>query len=333
MIALNRIAIKSGIGVSEMQRLVSRLNSELYNAANGSKESAAKFKALGLSVRDLVAMDPASQLQAVARAALETGIPLQTLTELFGERLGPRAMVALKDIAENGLPAVNRALGEQADALEALGSKWTGYWDEAKAGGLAFLEWLGNAHETITDWLGGLISGPSEAQKKEMQEVKRQLAAGEITRTEFLKKSIGVAGRALADPSEKVSQGRAGRESEITERRTQRDAERQETASQMVKMFDETQQKLRDSINAEYDKKIAAIDAREFKSTGRNIRSDSMAAVGGFVGGSRAGVGAADKQLQLMIEAKRRDEERLKLDRQRTEDLARVADATTGGAM
>ena len=57
-----------------------------------------------------------------------------------------------------------------------------------------------------------------------------------------------------------------------------------------------------------------------------------MAAVGGMVGVSRRGVGAADKQLQLMVEQKRRDEESARLERQRTEDIARIADASERGS-
>jgi hypothetical protein len=50
------------------------------------------------------------------------------------------------------------------------------------------------------------------------------------------------------------------------------------------------------------------------------------------IGVSLRGVGAADKQLQLMVEQKRRDEESVKLERQRTEDIARIADASERGS-
>jgi hypothetical protein len=330
MIALNRVAIQSGLEVNDMQRIVARLQSELYNAANGSKEARKKFEALNLSVRDLVGMDPAAQLRAVARAALDVGIPLQTLTELFGERLGPRAMVALRDIAENGLPAVDRALGEQADKLEALGSRWAKYWDEAKTHTLKFVNWLGEKHEVMTDWLAGMWEGVSE---------------------EGLKKHGNWAG--FKGGAQAVREGKEQRAKRLEDTRAQRDQERKDTASQLVKMFDQSNkpgvagadaagqveawkadQKLQarlQGINERFDTAISRLMEAPMNLTGRDIRRDSMASVGGLVGSSRVGVAVADKILQKAIETNRRDEERLRLERERTEDARRAADALSGG--
>jgi len=304
MIALNRIAIKSGIGVNEMQRLVSRLQSELYNAAGGSKEAAKKFEALGLSVRDLAGMDPAAQLQAVARAALDTGIPLQTLTDLFGERLGPRAMVALREIADEGLPAVSKAMGDTIDQVELFGSRWAETMDVAKQ---KTAEW-GNAVISYIQDIAAFWGG---------------FSAIKGTISERMEEGSAATGRA-----------RQEREDALSARQSQREKERKDTAEQMVRIFDETQQKLRDKINAEYSARIAAVEARSSVAVrGRDIRADSMAAVGGMVGASRAGAGVADKMLQKAVEDARRQEEIRKLNQEQADRLAELVDRASGGGV
>ena len=139
MIALNRLGIQSGMrGAQDFSRLVSRLSDELMRAARGSEESARKFTNLNLAVGDLISMNPAQQLEAVSKAAFDSGVPLAHLIDLFGQRLAPTAMIALKDIAENGFPEVDTAIGDTADKIEELGSVWAKSMDQMKAATASF---------------------------------------------------------------------------------------------------------------------------------------------------------------------------------------------------
>ena len=85
-------------------------------------------------------------------------------------------------------------------------------------------------------------------------------------------------------------------------------------------------------VNASFDEQRAAVNAREFTGTGRNVRIDAMAAIGGMVGGSRAGVGAADKQLQKMMEDARRQEEIVRLNQEQRDALNDLRDGMNKGA-
>jgi len=160
MIALNRVGLQSGVGVDKMQRMMAKLQTELFRSAQGVEESQKKFDALGVDFRDIAAMNPADQLRAVARAAIEAGTPVALLSRLFGEELGPTAMVALRDIAENGLPAVESAVGDAADAVEDLQSRWGVAFDlmKQKLVGLS-----GELHEMVSGlgaFWGGFFGGP-----------------------------------------------------------------------------------------------------------------------------------------------------------------------------
>jgi len=62
---------------------------------------------------------------------------------------------------------------------------------------------------------------------------------------------------------------------------------------------------------------------------GRGTRTDSLAAVGGLVGGSRAGLGQADRQLKLQTEQVESNKRIEKLQETANEKLARIADASS----
>lgn len=83
-----------------------------------------------------------------------------------------------------------------------------------------------------------------------------------------------------------------------------------------------------DSLNAQYDKRMADVESRPFRANGSGIRADQIAAVGGFVGIDRSGIAAADKQLQIAIEMNRRDQEKMRLEQEKIELLNNISDNT-----
>jgi hypothetical protein len=159
MIALNRVAIQGGLGVDQMAMMLGKLQNKLGDAAKGDKTAAAAFDDLGLSVSDLIKMDPTTMLQTVAKAAIATGTPIETLSNLFGEKLGPKAVTALRQIADEGLPAVDAAIGQTADAIEALGDRYAVAIDGMKQLTLEWLAAFQNGLDEITDFWGGFIAG------------------------------------------------------------------------------------------------------------------------------------------------------------------------------
>jgi hypothetical protein len=149
MIGLNRVAIQTGLGVSDMQQLLTRMSDKVHEAAMGNKEANETFERMGLNVDELMRMRPADMFVAIAKAATETGIPLQNLTDLFGRRLGPNARAALEEIAKNGLPAVDEAAGRTAERIEMLGSRWAVTMDKMKTGTLSLFDSVGSLSERL----------------------------------------------------------------------------------------------------------------------------------------------------------------------------------------
>ena len=132
MMALNEVAIQNGMQTDQVGKMIGKLEKRLYDAITGDKLAVEAFDALGLSMADLVKMSPAEQFQAVAKAAIDSKMPVETLAELFGERLGPVAVQTLRQIAEDGLPAVDKGMADSIDKIKAWGSAWEGLKTQVK---------------------------------------------------------------------------------------------------------------------------------------------------------------------------------------------------------
>jgi len=332
MMALREIAVQANLGTGDMQRLLAKLQSELFRAAAGAATSQKKFTDLGLSMRELAGMDPAKQLQAVARAALDSAIPLQTLTELFGERLGPNAMVALRQIAEEGLPAVSSRLGEVADSVEALGSKWARMSERIKQSGLAALDTFAKGIGLITDFVTGGPNGVREGTERrgrteaerrgkraqEAADTRRQMqdmvdAKSRLEMEAEMGSSVGSAGFDRAQNAEREAARTAEAKRSLSIEASARaavEADRLGVEASAQAALEARKQRRREL----WDRAHAAVAAVYERPTGvgrgQGVRSDRMAAVGGMVGAQRAGVAAADRALRLAVESSRRDEER-----------------------
>lgn len=157
MIALNRVAMGFSLTTQDASRIMSRLATEIHKAAKEGGTAAEKFAAIGLSVDDLIRLDPVEQLRAVARAAMESGMPLENLAEILGERLGPKAVAMLKDLADNGLGEVSREAGRLADQAEMMATRWTQAKDRMKQGVLELISAIDNLYSKYSAFVSTLF--------------------------------------------------------------------------------------------------------------------------------------------------------------------------------
>lgn len=101
--ALEDIAVRTGTSVDTMGDAIVKMNKALADAKPGSDQAAA-FEALGLSIKDLKALDPVEAFQKIAIALqgfADDGNKARLVQELFGKSLRDVAPL-LKDAAEAG---------------------------------------------------------------------------------------------------------------------------------------------------------------------------------------------------------------------------------------
>lgn len=316
MIALNQVGLQGGLAVDDMGKMLSKLQNELFSAAGGSAESAKKFQELGLSVEDLARMDPTSMLQAVARAAFNTATPLQMLSDVFGDKLGPKAVSVLRDIAQNGLPEVGEAVGRTADQIEALGDKWDLFADKAKSASVKAIAYLEGQREGIVDFWSEFFATPLTGESGSFS---ARAARGQAARQK------GEASRAAE--ADKVAKDRRTFSDQQAAELTKR---AQATAEDAAWKDQAKKQDRIDNIRQQAAEQVARLTERgeSFRSLGGG--ADSMARMGGFVGPQRGGLGQADRQLQVGMETKRVMEEIRRIQEKAAADIERIADAQEG---
>lgn len=117
--ALERVARLNGGTLDDVSGILVKFNAALNQAADPRSDAAGVFKALGLSVKELQALDPAEALQRVAvslQGFAADGNKARVVQELFGKSIKAAAPY-LKDLAEAGKvnATVTREQAEQAE--------------------------------------------------------------------------------------------------------------------------------------------------------------------------------------------------------------------------
>lgn len=131
MMALNNVAIQSGLGVEKMQMILFKLQDQLDAAVKGEKKAEAAFAGLGLSLDDLVKMSPTEMLVAVARASTKTGVSVSALSDILGGRMAASTRAFFQDIA-TGMPELDTAAARSAENIDRQADKIESAWDRMK---------------------------------------------------------------------------------------------------------------------------------------------------------------------------------------------------------
>ena len=362
MMALNQVALQGGLNVDEMRRMLSILQVELGNAAEGQETSRKKFEDLGLSIEELAALDPASMFQKVAQAAMDSGKPLQALADIFGTKMGPKALAAIKDLAENGLPAVSQAAADAADAAEELGGRWAVAMEKAKSktleltmavidgarqaaafvkgatGGMSATEKLiriGAAPMT-----GGLSLIPSSGQRAAgmtaaTAEADRQAAASQESLD--ARRGAGASSRTAMSETARATQRRLNEEAyrKFSEQESKSETERgkrNDTRLEAISKWREGVRK-RFDLRTDFTERQARLNEqmqslKTGNGTGGTMSPDAYARIGGFFGGERPGYDVASRQLSTLKDIKKIQEDLLTNSKEFKEAMERL----NGGA-
>jgi hypothetical protein len=341
---LNAMGLRYGVTVEMLGRALSKMLIAQDGVMKGEKRYTDALRALNIDAQKFINMDSAGAIEAIGRgysSAEDQASAFAAVADLLGERVGPRLTAMLKALGDEGLQTVidkakeaGSVIDEQLiTRLEALGTSVDSTALRIKVGFAEALDFVRDKMETTGAFWGTLFQEVvGGRQGRDMFNPIENLRGAWRTVTG------GGIGRALQEAKEQTAPGAAPDARPRPQRRLKQDAWDASMSSSLadyqkaVDEFARVQKRMAD-INDRYDRRISDMLSAPLAARGQDIRRDSMMAVGGLVGGMRSGVGAADKQLNLMIEQKRRDEERVRMERQRTEDLARAADALSGGEL
>lgn len=341
MMALNEVALKGGLGVDEMRRMLAAMQIKLSEAIDGSKEARKAFEGIGLSVTELAGMDPAAMFQKIAQAATASNAPLESIAEIFGSKLGPKAMSAIRDLAENGLPALNESAARMADEIEDAGDRWGAAVDKMKRKTVGLVLSVIEGAKVA----GAFISGASKGMSTTEKIIRAGLAIPTFGASVMPTKDQFNAGMEAA--VEEQNKQFAEEQARANARKAQRDAEREARVKKSSltdirlagESFDQQRKQMEDprDLLAEQNKRSnAALDreaadrfarvkasqdakeewfrgnsrlAEQLQSSGglngSQITPDALARIGGFFGNDRSGYDVQAKQLEVQKDTQR----------------------------
>lgn len=170
MSELGDMAEKTGVSAEGFQAKVAKLTENQEKAILGSKGQEEAFARLGISMSDLQTLAPDELLLRVAQGAQKSGSSMSDLNAVLGKGAGAEFGATLKELAENGLPAVADSTTTQINALAELNASWMSLKDQVGDYGRQALVVLGQG-------LGLIESDYALQQKAEAEAEKRHTAS------------------------------------------------------------------------------------------------------------------------------------------------------------
>lgn len=126
---LNDMVQLTGASTDGFQSKLVKLQESQEKAILGDKNLIDAFRRLGITERDLMNMPLDQILVKVARGAQDAGGGVSELNEIMGRGTAAEYAAVLRDIAEQGMPAVTAATEREIAAAAALNTAWTSAGD------------------------------------------------------------------------------------------------------------------------------------------------------------------------------------------------------------
>jgi len=339
MLAMSMAFEKNGMSADELVRMMAKVEADVFGAAMGTKKLDEIYTKLGFTTKSLAAMAPDERFRAVAKAAMESANATGALAEVFGAKLGPKAIEALQDIV-SGFIKVDAALGVTLDKMSAAEERMNLFFSETKKTGTQYFAWWIGQWQLANDVIASAMEfagnmtvggkGPiaifrelrAEREARERRPIERRRAqlakqqqdlinaAESTTGAEDEGTNKKAEGEALKFYHDHVARGRKEHEERMRLRRAERD------------------QRLKDAeAVASLEKRLSErlISIRE-SARGVGVQADAFARIGGFMGGERSGLAARDREITIQIESRRAVEENTRAVNELKDEFARRGD-------
>lgn len=332
--ALNATALKYGLTVQDQIKLLGKLRQSQGKVSEGDVEYTDSLDVLKISQDNFADAKTDEALVLIARAyvnATDKNLAYTASLDLLG-RAGKQATAFLKELAREGLDGITKSARESGSVIsDEMITKLELFGTKMEQLGLQMKVWGANAASAFLDASEGIgamvfaathgeniidaffkpvrritpktdtptVSGRSKASKAELDEIKNRVSPGEQA-----EKDIGITGiqfeglLAKAADKRKLALRKAGRK--------------------------------RLEIEDDFDQRIEREKERDISVQGQGIGGDSLAQTGGIVGGTRAGLGIADRQLKIAQANLNKQENIEKLNQQRNEMIADLVAAIPG---
>ena len=320
---LNATALKSGVAVDALTKALAKIKDAQGNLRAGGEDAkryADALAAMGLSQKKFIQAGPAEALALVGRAYSEAGESTEAfsaISDILGERIGPRLISMLRELGDDGLQGVIDKAKEAGmviedeliTKLELLGTRAEQTKLRVQVGFAYALDRIATGTDQSAQIAGRMSAGDS------FDEAVNDTAAAATRRDVAIQNAIDERKKALAGGSEIKRPG--------------------VDAAAHVEAY-KANQKMQAKVDAEnkrYAERMRVLQEQSINvnPTGRDINRSS-ASMGAIFGGPRSGVAIADRQLRIAQEHRDITREIKRELEKHTEALAAIAERE-GGAL
>jgi len=323
--ALEFASLRAGVQTEQIRTIMSKLNVVMGQAKRGMKTYVDMFKAVGLSVEDLKRLSVPEVLEQIAVAMSKAERGTETFgagLELIGTRSGAKFIQVLNEISEKGLAG-----------LEKEARSTFGYLDEDA---IQTLDQLEDSILKLQRAFAGLAAGPLAKVADLLERFYSRAGNAEKVMKLFAAMAGGPASSALANKGiealSEPTKKNANAATPPSKPKGMMDLSVFDLPSQDDGLYsnlytdspaqDKGLKTKQDKIMKAAQDRIAALKERDMMGIGGSgVSVSGMEQMGGFVGAGRAGVGQADRQLNVAKENKRIAAEALKIHNKALEQL------------
>lgn len=321
--AINAIALKYGLSVEQLGKGLASLRQAQGRVAEGDEMYADAVRALNVELEAFTEVDTIGALELIAKgyaASADRAKAFNAVTELMG-RQGKRASAMLEELADKGLAEVReeaKSTGQVIDdelitKLELLGTRVSQVQLRLKVFGAQAIARVGRGGAQAGAMWGSLSEEFEREKDKGSKFIPIQYRGIAAAWRVWRSGGLGRAGQAAADetrePEKPTTKSGAKTQARSDAKEVTQAAESGATEARARALAKESQQveelyQRLAQTRKRFEGQIAGVSAggggRVF---GRGTMTDEMARVGGKIGASRAGLGAADRQLRMQAQA------------------------------
>lgn len=113
---------RNGVSNEELIKALQKTKGAVIDAAQGNEKAATALSRLGLKASELIRLPLDQQYEAIAKGAAnakDQNEAYASVTEILGDKVGPKLMASLKELGEEGLPAVTESAREAGQVMSA----------------------------------------------------------------------------------------------------------------------------------------------------------------------------------------------------------------------
>jgi hypothetical protein len=288
MLGLKSAMAESGIGADAMLRIMGKLKNAQGEVVEGNITFTDALKKLNISEKEFVALDVDKLLEFMANKYMDAGESAEAfnaITSIFGERIGPQLIEVLQRLNQDGL---QQYIDESSKAAE-------GMRDLAEANDV-----LESAMNKVAIGFANIITWSKQLWSLNNALLKTYVGlAGVIPRfVRGVKFGKGIS-KAAGDAWGHVTKPWKDRENDFLAP-TSGELKAQQQRKQSASQSGSNVKALQDRKEREAAEAVAKVRTKGGKVDG--INADSVAKIGGSIGGARAGLGLMDRNTMIQTD-------------------------------